>query len=74
MLADLLEVDKRVLKTLANGGHATQGSALELLALEQTLAILQEAHVITSHGLNQRLGGGQLAQGDAEMAAVILAP
>lgn len=38
MLSHLLEVDERIFQTLADGGHATQGGALEVFALEQTLA------------------------------------
>jgi hypothetical protein len=57
MLANLLQVDKRVLEALADGGHASQSSALELLALEQRLSILQKADIVTSDGLDQRLCG-----------------
>lgn len=57
MLPDLLEVDKRVLEPLADCGHATKRSLLQLLALEQRLSILQETDVVTGDGLDQRLGG-----------------
>ena len=71
MLPDLVEVEKRVLQTLADGGHATKSSALELLALEQTLTILDETHVISGDGLDQTLCGVTLAEGNAEVVGVV---
>lgn len=71
MLAHLLEVEERVLQALADSGHATQGSALELLALEKRLAILQQTHVVARDSLDQVLGGGDLAQGNAEVVGIV---
>ena len=71
MLPDLVEVEKRVLQTLADGGHATKSSALELLALKQTLTILDETHVISGDGLDQTLCGVTLAEGNAEVVGVV---
>jgi hypothetical protein len=47
MLPNLLEVDQRIFHSLCDGGHTTQGSTLELLALEQRLSILEQSHIIT---------------------------
>lgn len=67
MLANLLEVYEGVLQALADGCHAAQSGPLELLALEQTLTIFEEAHVIAGDGLNKPLGRGKLAESNAEM-------
>jgi hypothetical protein len=71
MLADLIEVHKRVLESLNEGGHATQSGPLELLALEQRLAVLEETDIIAGDGLNQMLGGGHLTEGDSEMVGIV---
>lgn len=70
MLADLVEVQERLLETLDEGGHATQGGALELLALEQALGVFQEADVVARDGLDQVLRGRDLAQGHLEMVGI----
>lgn len=57
MLSHLLEVDKGVLETLADGGHATQGRALQLLALEQRLRVFDQADIVSRHRLDQVLRG-----------------
>jgi hypothetical protein len=72
MLSDLFEIDKWILEALANGRHSAQSCPLELLALEQTLAIFQQADIIAGNGLNERLGGGKLAKGDPKMTALPL--
>ena len=71
MLADLLQVDERVLQTAGDGCHATECSALELLALEQRLCILDETDVIARNGFNQVLGGRDLTKGDTEVVGII---
>lgn len=71
MLAHLFEVKERVLKALANSGHATQASALQLLALEERLAILEQTHVIPRHRLNQMFRRGELTQRNAEMVGIV---
>lgn len=71
MLADLIQVEKRILKTLGDGGHATKRGALELLALEEGLRILEQTDVISGDGLDQVLCGGQLAESDAEMVGIV---
>ena len=40
MLADLVEVEKGLFQALDKRRHTTQGSTLQLLALEQTLGVL----------------------------------
>jgi len=67
MLANLLEVDEGIFQALADCCHSAQSRSFELLALEQTLAILEEAHVIAGDGLNERFGRGKLAQCNAEV-------
>lgn len=71
MLADLIQVQERILKTLADGGHASKGGALELLALEERLRILEQAYVISGNSLDQMLRRGQLAESDAEMVGIV---
>lgn len=69
MLSDLLKINKRILEPLADSCHATQAGALELFALEQTLAILDQAHVVAGNSLDERLCGVELTESDAEMTA-----
>lgn len=71
MLANLLEVDKRVFKAATDGGHATERSALQLLALEQRLRIFDETNIIAGNGFNQMLGSRNLTEGDAEVVGII---
>jgi len=47
MLTDLLQVKKRVFQAFADCGHATEGRSLEVLALEEGLAILQQSDVVS---------------------------
>jgi hypothetical protein len=71
MLSDLIEVEQRIFQTLANGGHATESSLLELLALEERLSILEQADVVAGDGLDQVLGRGELTEGDLEMVGIV---
>lgn len=71
MLANLVEIQQRVFKALDDGGHAAQAGLLELLALEERLAVLEEADVVAGDGLDQVLGGRQLAEGDAEVVGIV---
>lgn len=71
MLPDLIEVEQRIFQTLADGSHATEGSLLELLALEERLSILQQADVVAGDGLDQVLGRGELTEGDLEMVGIV---
>lgn len=71
MLANLVEVHEGVLESLEKGGHATEGSPLELLALEERLGIFQKAHVVAGDGLDEVLGGRQLAKGDLEVVGIV---
>jgi hypothetical protein len=71
MLANLVEIQKRVLQPLADSGHATKRSALQLLALEERLGILEQAHVISGDGLNKMFCGGQLTEGNTEVVRIV---
>ena len=71
MLADLVEVDKRVFKSAADGGHTTESSTLELLALEERLSILEKSDIVAGHSFDQMLGCGELTKGDTEMVSVV---
>ncbi len=71
MLANLVEIQERVLKTLGDGGHATKSGALQLLTLEERLRILEETDIISGDRLDKVLCGGQLAKGDTEMVGVV---
>jgi hypothetical protein len=71
MLPDLLEVDERVLQPLADSGHATKRSPLQLLTLEQGLSVLEQAHVVTRDCLNQRFCCGQLTKGNSEVVRIV---
>jgi len=53
MLANLLKIDEGILQALADGRHPAQRRSLELLALEQTLAIFEETHVIAGDSLDE---------------------
>ena len=67
MLADLVQVQQGLLELLDEGGHAAEAGALQLLALEERLGVLNEADVVAGDGLGEVLGGAQLAEGDAEL-------
>lgn len=67
MLPDLIEIEQGLLELLGEGGHATEGGALKLLALEERLGVLDEADIVAGDGLAEMLGGAQLAEGDAEL-------
>lgn len=71
MLANLIKIEERVLKTLCDGSHTSKSGALELLALEERLRILEQTDVISGDGLNQVLSGSQLAEGNAEMVGIV---
>ncbi|GKT59111.1 conserved hypothetical protein [Colletotrichum tofieldiae] len=70
-LSDLVKVHQGVLEALDERRHATKRGALQLLALEQRLAILEKANVVSGDGLDEVLGGGQLAEGDLEVVGVV---
>lgn len=71
MLPDLLEVLEGALETAGDGGHAAEGGALELLALEERLSVLDETDIVTGDLLDQVLGGRELAEGDPEVVRVV---
>ena len=71
MLTDLVEVDKRVFKSAADGCHTTESSTLELLALEERLSILEKSDIVAGHSFDQMLGRGELTKSDTEMVSVV---
>lgn len=71
MLSDLIEVEKGIFQSSANGGHSSQSGTLKLLALEERLGIFEEAHIIARHDFDQVLCGGELAKRYPEMVGVV---
>lgn len=71
MLANLVEVEQRVLQALDKGGHATKRSLLELLALEERLAVLEQTDIVTRDCFDEMLGRRELAKGNAEMVGIV---
>jgi len=71
MLTYLVEVDQRILQSLANGRHSSQGGTLELLALEERLSILKESDIIAIDSLNQSLCCGNLAERYPEVVCIV---
>ena len=71
MLTDLLKVDKRVFEALADGGHTTKRSTLERLALEERLAVFEQADVIAGHCLDQVFGGRELTKRNPEVVGIV---
>ena len=53
VLSNLLEIRKRVFQTLAYRRHTPQCRAFELLALKQTLCVLDEPHIVPAHRLDE---------------------
>ncbi|MCV5091074.1 hypothetical protein OFC13_31080, partial [Escherichia coli] len=54
--------------------HTTEGGSLQLLALVQTLRVLEETDVITRDGLDQVLGGRDLTKGNLEVVGIYPSP
>jgi hypothetical protein len=71
MLPDLLQVHQRILQSFADCRHATESSSLELLTLEQALAILDQAHVVPRHGFDQRFCRVQLTESDSKVVGIV---
>jgi hypothetical protein len=71
MLANLVKVHEGIFESLNDCSHTTKSSPFELLALEQRLRILDEAHVVSRDGLNQVLGCRQLTESDLEMVGIV---
>lgn len=67
MLPDLVEVQQGLLQLLGESGDTAECGALQLLALEERLGVLDKADVVAGDGLAEVLGGAQLAEGDAEL-------
>jgi hypothetical protein len=71
MLADLVEIQQRILQSLDERGHATEGGSLELLALVERLCVFQKTDVISGNCLYQVLGSGHLAKGNLEVVRIV---
>lgn len=71
MLANLVQIQKRVFQSLDQRGHATKGGPLELLALVERLCVFQETDVVSRDGLYQVLGSGHLTKGDLEVVRIV---
>ena len=71
MLADLLQVEQRILQATGDGGHAAEGGSLELLGLEERLGVLEQADVVATDRLDEMLGRRELTEGNAKMVGII---
>ena len=71
MLAHLLEVYERIFQPPAYGSHAAEGCALELLALEERLRVLEETNVVSRDGFYEVFGGRELTKGYSEMVGIV---
>lgn len=71
VLADLFQVRERVLLALEDGDHATQGSALELLAAVQRVAEFEQTGIVFSDILDQVFCGRELGQGEFVVVSVV---
>ena len=71
VLTDLLQVDQGIFQTSADGGHTTQRSTLELLALEQGLRIFDQADIVARNSFDQVFGRRDLTKGDFEMIGIV---
>ena len=71
VLAHLLEVEQRILESSRDGGHAAEGGAFELLALEERLGVLDQAHIVPADGLDEMLGRRELTQSDSEVVGIV---
>lgn len=71
MLPDLLEVDEGILQSLADCGHATEGSSLQLLALEERLTVLQKTNVVARDGLDESFRSRELTKSNSEVIRIV---
>lgn len=71
LLADLVQVDQRILQFLADGRHTTQSGDLQLPALVQRLAVLEKTDIVSRDGLNQVLRGRNLTEGNLEVVGIV---
>ena len=62
MLPDLLQILKTLRLPLHDGGHATQGCLLELLAAVQGVTVLEKADIIFGDIVNQMQGNVDLTK------------
>jgi hypothetical protein len=71
VLPDLFEVNEGIFQTAADGSHATETGALQLLALEQGLSIFNEADIVTGNGFDQVFSSRDLTEGNSEMIGIV---
>ena len=71
MLAHLLEVYERVLKSPAYCSHAAKSCALELLALEERLCVFQKTDIVTRDGLDEVLRCRELTKCDSKVVGIV---
>ena len=71
MLSNLIEVEEGIFQSSANGGHSTQCSTFELLALEEGLRIFEKSDIIAGNNLNQMFCGRELAEGYSKVVCII---
>lgn len=71
VLSHLLQIDKRVLETPADGSHTTKGSTFELLALEERLGVFDQTDIVAGNGLNQVLRSRDLTERNAEVVGIV---
>lgn len=71
MLANLFKIHEWVFEPSANCGHAAKCGALELLALEKRLRVLEETDVVSRDRFYQVLRGGELTKSNAEVVGIV---
>jgi hypothetical protein len=71
VLANLLEVSEGILLTLHDGGHATEGSLLELLATVERVTELEETAVVLSDLNDEVTSGVELTERELVVILVV---
>jgi hypothetical protein len=71
VLAHLLQVGQRGALALHQGAHAAQGGALERLAAVERVAVLEQAHVVLGHRVDEAARGVELAQRQLVVVLVV---
>ena len=71
MLSNLLQIYQWIFQSPAYSSHTPKGGSLELFALEEGLCVFEEADIVSGDRFDQMFGGGELAEGNAEMICVV---
>lgn len=71
MLSNLVQILERVVKSLDDGSHTTEGGPLQLFALEQRLRILYETDIVTADGLDEVLCRRELTKRNTEVVGIV---